>query len=275
MIELPEAVCLAKQLNSAAAGKRIKSVVAGMSPHKFAWFHGDPVNYDSLLRGKTVDNAVSHGGMVEIKAGGALILFSDGVGLRFHRESEPRPTKHQLLIEFEGSTALSALVQMYGGLVCFQDEEYDNKYYQAAKEKPSPLSKGFDRAYFKKLLAEPGADKLSAKAFLATEQRIPGLGNGVLQDILYNAGIHPKRKIASLTRADQDKLFQSVKGTLDEMTSRDGRDTETDLYGKKGGYQTRLSKNTVGTACPRCGSTIEKMAYMGGSVYLCPGCQPL
>ncbi|NPV91005.1 MAG: endonuclease VIII [Firmicutes bacterium] len=275
MIEIPEAVSLAKQLYGALAGRRIKRVVAGLSPHKFAWFHGDPAGYDALLGGRTVDQAVSHGGMVEVKAGNASLLFSDGVVFRFHREKEPRPAKHQLLVEFEDGAALSCSVQMYGGLVCFQDGDYDNQYYQAAKEKPSPLSKGFDRAYFTKLLSEPGADKLSAKALLATEQRIPGLGNGVLQDILYQAGIHPKRKLSSLIGPDRDRLFDSVRGVLAEMTSQGGRDTETDLFGSKGGYRTRLSKNTVGKACPACGSAIEKMAYMGGSVYVCPGCQPL
>ncbi|MCQ4762422.1 hypothetical protein NE555_17590, partial [Alistipes onderdonkii] len=41
----------------------------------------------------------------------------------------------------------------------------------------SPLGDGFDAAYFDRLVA--GAKpNLSAKAFLATEQRIPGLGNG-------------------------------------------------------------------------------------------------
>ena len=61
----------------------------------------------------------------------------------------------------------------------------------------SPLGDGFDAAYFDRLVA--GAKpNLSAKAFLATEQRIPGLGNGVLQDILFNARIHPKRKMATL-----------------------------------------------------------------------------
>jgi formamidopyrimidine-DNA glycosylase len=43
---------------------------------------------------------------------------------------------------------------------------------------------------------------LSAKAFLATEQRIPGLGNGVLQDILFTAGIHPKRKMAAISEEE-------------------------------------------------------------------------
>ncbi len=54
---------------------------------------------------------------------------------------------------------------------------------------------------------------------------------------------------------------------------RGGRDTETDLFGMKGGYASILSRNTVGTACPRCGGTIAREAYLGGNVYYCPGCQ--
>ena len=57
------------------------------------------------------------------------------------------------------------------------------------------------------------------------------------------------------------------------MVERGGRDTERDLFGKTGGYQTQMSKNTVGKPCLRCGETIVKEAYMGGSVYYCPHCQ--
>jgi formamidopyrimidine-DNA glycosylase len=59
------------------------------------------------------------------------------------------------------------------------------------------------------------------------------------------------------------------------MAAEGGRDTETDLYGQPGGYKTVLSKNTAGTACPKCGTMIIKEAYMGGSIYYCAGCQPL
>ena len=79
---------------------------------------------------------------------------------------------------------------------------------------------------------------MSLKAFLATEQRIPGLGNGVLQDILFNAALHPKRKINSLSEGDKDKLFNSVKETLTKMTFEGGRDTERDLFDCSGGYIT-------------------------------------
>ena len=117
-------------------------------------------------------------------------------------------------------------------------------------------------------------EKLSVKAFLATEQRIPGLGNGVLQDILFNAKLNPRRKIGELSDSEIVGLFLSVKNTLKEMTAMGGRDTEKDLFGSDGGYKTKASKFTVGAACPVCSREIVKESYMGGSVYYCPGCQP-
>ena len=98
---------------------------------------------------------------------------------------------------------------MYGGLWCFKEGDFKNPYYDAARSKPSPLSDRFDAEYFNGLINSDDVQNLSAKAFLATEQRIPGLGNGVLQDILYNARIHPKRKIGNLTGAERQILFES------------------------------------------------------------------
>jgi len=213
--------------------------------------------------------------MLEIKVDDTVLVFSDGVNLRFHRKDEKRPPKHQLLLEFEDLSALSASVQMYGGLWAFKDGEFDNIYYRQAKEKPSPLSDTFDKAYFDGLVSQPEVQKLSAKAFLATEQRIPGLGNGVLQDILYNAKIHPKKKLSSLTDSDLELLFSSVKNTLAEMTAQGGRDTEKDLFGTFGGYRTKLSKKSINKPCPICQTVIKKQSYMGGSIYYCEGCQKL
>ena len=273
MLELPEAITIAGQINRTLNGRRIADVMAAYTSHKFAWFYGDPQKYHELLVGKTMDAARGYGGFVKIRAGSAVILFGDGVGLKFHDKHEKRPAKHQLLIEFGDASALSATVQMYGGLWCFSGDELENSYYNMAREKPSPLSEEFDKAYFEAMLSAPEVQKLSAKAFLATEQRIPGLGNGVLQDILYNAQIHPKRKVSAFSGAERDRLFKSVKETLTEITDRGGRDTEKDLFGRPGGYTTKASKNTAGQPCPRCGSTIRKESYMGGSIYYCSGCQ--
>jgi len=274
VIELPEAAVLAKQISETVVGKRIRNVIAAHTPHKLAWYFSEPQEYKSLLTGKVISEAASYGGQVEITANKAKLLFSDGVNLRYCGRDDKRPDKHQLLLEFDDASCLVGWVQMYGGLSAFFEGENDNKYYLIAKEKPSPLSDDFDEIYFKSLFDE-GTAKLSLKAFLATEQRIPGLGNGVLQDILFNAKMHPKKKVGILSTADKQILFDSTRNTLLEMTARGGRDTENDLFGKPGAYRTRLSKNTVGQPCPICGTLIKKEAYLGGSIYYCIECQSI
>jgi formamidopyrimidine-DNA glycosylase len=252
MIELPEAVNLAGQISQTINGKQITSVTAQHTPHKLAWYYGEPAKYAELLIGKTVEKAYSYGGLVEIKAENANILFGDGVRIRFHNQNEPRPPKHQLLIEFEDRSAVSASIQMYGGIGSFPDGTLENPYYQAAREKPSPLAPEFDNNYFERIIAPPEAQKLSLKGLLATGQRIPGLGNGVLQDILFNARMHPKKPVSTLTGKDKEVLFDAVRSTLAGMVSQGGRDTELDLFGQPGGYKTILCKNTVNTPCPVC-----------------------
>ena len=141
-------------------------------------------------------------------------------------------------------------------------------------EKPSPLSEAFDAAYFEALLAPEDVQKLSLKAALATEQRIPGLGNGALQDILWQARLNPRRKVHALTDQEVEALFTNLKTTLAAMTEKGGRSTEKDLFNQPGGYPVVMYAKSKGKPCPRCGDEIQKESYLGGSVYTCPTCQP-
>jgi formamidopyrimidine-DNA glycosylase len=280
MIEIPEAVNLSSQVGTHLVGKTVVRVVAGASPHKFAWFYGEPSVYAEMAEGQTVSGARALGGMPEIALGVAgsapvYLLVSEGMNVRYHDAGKPQPKKHQLLLEFTDGSALSASAQMYGGVGIYREGGNENPYYLGSRDKPSPLSRGFDWAYFQGFLETTRGASLSAKAFLATEQRIPGLGNGVLQDILFESGIHPKRKMDACSEEDLHRLFCALRGVLAEMAEKGGRDTEPDLFGRPGAYRTRMSKNTVGSACPECGASIVKASYMGGSVYFCPGCQSL
>ncbi len=274
MIEIPESIKIARQINETVQGKTIYRVIANASPHKFAFYQGDPAGYHALLIGQVIGSSIGMGAMIEISAGNCQVVLGDGANPRYYDDSSKISAKHQLLLEFDDGSVLVCSVQMYGTVLAFMKGTYDNKYYLIAKEKPSPLSDDFDKNYFDSLYTE-ALGKLSAKAFLATEQRIPGLGNGVLQDILFHAGIHPKRKMKTITEKEYTGLFRSIKDTLAEMTMLGGRDTEKDLFGKAGGYQTILSKNTVGKPCPVSGTAIQKASYLGGAIYWCPVCQPL
>jgi formamidopyrimidine-DNA glycosylase len=273
MIELPEAVVIARQITETLGGKQVAHAVANASPHKFAWYTGDPATYNERLAGKVIGTGAGWASFIEFEAGDMRLSIS--APIRYYAKGEKRPKKHQLLIEFEDGTAISSSAQMWGGFLCVPaGERAGFADADVARERPSPLTDAFDRAYFDTLFDEatPG---LSAKAFLATEQRIPGLGNGVLQDILWTARIHPKRKMGELSDGEIDAMFDAVKSVLAEMTAQGGRDTERDLFWNPGGYKTILSRNTLDTPCPVCGTTIQKQAYLGGNIYFCAGCQTL
>lgn len=277
MIEAPEALYLSQQLNRTIRGKRITDVIAAYTPHKFAWFEGDPSTYPERLAGATVCETVARGGMVDVLLSPSKhLLFTDGVNLRYYEPGEKLPAKHQLLIGFEDQSCIVASVRMYGVLCCFPDSGWEAPlaaYYQSAKHKPQVLSDAFTREYFLGLINDEKAQKKTAKAFLATGQTIPGLGNGVLQDILYNARIHPKTKIACLSETQRNRLYDCIRTTLWQMYQAGGRNTETDLFGTSGNYVPYLSKDTAGQLCPCCGEPIRKENFLGGSIYYCSECQ--
>lgn len=273
MIELPEAFVLADQMTQRLQGRRIRSVLANHSPHRFALYHGEPEGYNDLLSGEFVGVTKSYGGNIETDIGDKALLLHDGANPRFFDHDEKIPENHQLLIEFEDNSSFVVTVQMYGGIFAMPKGEDDNMYHLISKEKPSPLSDNFTLDYFMKLCQYEGFEKHSAKAFLATEQRIPGLGNGVLQDIIWTAGIHPKTKMGNVSPEQLTELYSCIKSLLLKMTVMGGRDTQRDLYGDKGGYVTQLGKNTLHNPCPVCGIAFQKQAYMGGSIYFCTNCQ--
>lgn len=268
MLELPEVLSRARELNAALNGKTISNVLPPSSPHKFCWFTVPLEECAAKLNGHAFQKAEGFGIYVEMDFGGIFLCINDGVNLRLLSPEEKRPAKHQLLVEFDDGFALFFSVAMYGG-ICLHDGNWDNEYYRMSRERISPLSDAFTLQSFDSLIASVKSTA-SVKALLATQQRIPGLGNGTLQDILLNARIHPKRKISTLTAAEKNTLYASIRSTLSAMTEQGGRDTERTIRGNPGGYKTLLSKNTLSTGCPICGSQICKETYMGGAIYYCP-----
>ena len=271
MLELPEVLALSSQLEQNVTGKIVSHVYPPTKVHKFCWYNGEPGEYEDGLKGKTIAGAAGFGIFCEISfEGGKRLCFNDGVNVRLMPE-EKVPKNYQLMISFEDGTALVFTVAMYGGII-LHDQDYDNEYYDKSKGFVSPFSDGFKEYYW--TMIGKSKPTLSIKALLATEQRFPGIGNGVIQDILFKAHINPKSKLESLSQDEREQLLECTISVLREITDQGGRDTEKDLFGNPGGYKTQLSKNTWKAGCPVCGGMITKEAYLGGSVYYCPVCQP-
>lgn len=275
MLELPEVITLSKQANDTLKGKTISHVFNATKPHKFTFYEGDPLEYGKMLVGKTIQSSKGYGMFVDFfLSDNVLMNIGDGTIARYYNPGDKIPANYQLLLSFEDQSFLVFTVAMYGFINVYPDDQVCNKYYILSKESISPLSDVYTEKMFDKLFSE-AKKTLTAKALLATEQRIPGVGNGSVQDILFNARINPKQKVLNLSDDKKQALFNSLKTTLQEMTEKGGRDTQTDLYGNNGGYQTILSSKTWKNPCPRCSSAIVKEAYMGGSVYYCPECQKI
>ena len=275
MIELPETYVLSKQINETLTGKAIRNTVANGHPHTWAWFTGDPAEYPPKLNGATVTKAspgtgYTCGGNTEVFVGDWVLVINTPI--KYHEPGGKMPKSHQLLLEFTDGSHMSCTVQMWGGMFCFPVSGGRPDAYRG--EKPDPYSDAFDETYFN-VLWRGVKPEISVKAFLATEQRIPGFGNGVLHDTLWNARLHPKRKLGTFNDNDIEGLFKSVKSTLLEMRNSGGRDTERDLFGKPGGYATVLSSKTLAYPCRVCGGGLKREAYLGGNIYFCPECQPL
>lgn len=274
MIELPEVYVLADQINKELKGKVIVQAEAGHSPHAFAWYTGNPAEYNSKLAGKKVVSADVFSGSIRVRAGDMILFITTPI--RFHNTGDKVPDKHQLYLKFEDGTSITCTIQMWGSLFCFAEGDLNgipDKY--VLSRNLSPLEEEFNESYYNSLLQEGKTLSLSAKAFLATEQRLPGIGNGAAQDILFTAKIHPRRKMSALSESEQKVLFRAIKDVIADMWKKGGRDTENDLYGCRGGYKTILSKNTVNKPCPVCGTIIKKENYLGGSIYFCEECQRL
>ena len=273
MLELPEALARARELNNALTGKTIANVLPPASPRKFCWFSAPVEEYVQRLKGHAFVRAEGFGIFTVMDFGEVFLCFNDGASPRLLTPEEKRPANAQLTIEFTDGAALAFTVTMYGGMY-LHDGNFDNEYYRASRNRISPLSDAFTEEYLQTLI-QTAKPSLSVKALLATEQRIPGLGNGVLQDILLDVRVHPKRRASSLSSAEIAALHHSIRSVLAAMAESGGRDTERNLHGHPGGYPVKMGKRALSNGCPACGGAVAKETYLGGAICFCPSCQPL
>lgn len=277
MIELPEAQTVARQIDADLRGKGIAAAQRGNSPHKFAFYTGSPEEYEATLVGRTICGAEAMGNhiVVAVEPDYVLALGCGGERILYHPDAQTLPKKHQLLLRFADNTYLTVSVQGWGAAQLVPREDLGARTY-VDPGRVSPLGEAFTWEHYDGLFQdlEP-KDSRSIKFFCISKPGIWGLGNGYLQDILYQAHVHPRRKAADLTPDERRALFDATVDVLRRATDLGGRDTERDLHNRPGGYRPALDRRMVGEPCPGCGTPIAKIQFQGGSCYFCPDCQPL
>jgi len=113
-----------------------------------------------------------------------------------------------------------------------------------------------------RLRAATGNRRTAIKAALMNQAAIAGLGNLLVDEILWRAGIAPTRSAASLERVEQGRLARSISTTLR-------------VLGRRGGSHTGdlMAARHPGGFCPRDGAPLRRETVGGRTTYWCPAHQ--
>ena len=107
------------------------------------------------------------------------------------------------------------------------------------------------------------------KCWLMDQATLAGLGNVYSDEVLFHAGIHPRRRLEDLEGADLDRLHGRMAGVLEAAVQAKVRPEAMPA-----GFLLPL-REVEGARCPRCGTSLERVKACGRTALVCPACQPL
>jgi len=271
-MEFPELTLLSRQMTKEILGKRISKVEVA-NPKCL----NIPLKkFQKTVVGKTIKSVEGRGKWLFIKLDSDhVLLFNPGMGadVIYFKPRDKLPEKYQIKFILDDKTGFTVRVWWFCYLHLMHANKLD-EHKLTAKLGITPLDKKFTLNYFKQLLDKKGGN---IKTFLLDQKNIAGIGNVYIQDILFNAKLHPKRLISSLTNIEIEALYKSIKSVLKESIELGGLAYEKDFYGKKGKYGSEQFKIAYkpGKPCPICQTTIQKIKTGSTSSFICPNCQPL
>jgi len=271
-MELPEITVLSRQMKEELVGRRI--VEAEVSNEKC--LNMPLERFRDIVIGEAVTSVEGRGKWIFMGVGsGHFILFNTGMGADvIHFDSgDELPEKYQIRFEFDDGSGFTVRVWWFCYLhLVSVDELAEHK--QTGDLGTSPLDDGFTLDYFREMLR---GRRGAVKGFLTNQRNIAGIGNVYIQDILFNAGLHPLRKIPSLSEEEVEALHRSIQSVLNESIEAGGLAYEKDFYGNPGSYGKEQYKVAykADLPCPECGTTIQKIKTGSTASFICPRCQPL
>jgi formamidopyrimidine-DNA glycosylase len=272
--ELPETETIARDLDGAIRGRKIKKVsirkadvLREVSARSIAKRLRDATILRSWRRAKLVVIDLDTGDriVVQPRFTGAL-LIDDGTF------TGPELDYSTLRLDLDDGRALHYADVRRLGTVALMDADRFEEY--SGKLGIEPLDGAFTAAHLSGVLR---ATSQAVKKVLMEQRKIAGIGNIYANEALWRARIDPSRPGASVTVEEAGLLRDSIVAVLGEAIEARGtsfRDYR-DARGKRGTFVEKLEAyGRGGLPCRRCGSKlVSTHAVDGRATTLCVKCQ--
>ncbi len=274
MPELPETETIARDLDGAIRGRKIKKVsvrkadvLREVSARSIAKRLQDATILRSWRRAKLVVIDLDTGDriVVQPRFTGAL-LIDDGTftGSELNYST--------LRLDLDDGRALHYADVRRLGTVALMDADRFEEY--SGKLGIEPLDRAFTATHLSAVL---GTTSQPVKKVLMEQRKIAGIGNIYANEALWRARIDPSRPGASVTFEQASLLRDSIVAVLGEAIEARGtsfRDYR-DARGKRGTFVEKLEAyGRGGLPCRRCGAKlVSTHAVDGRATTMCVKCQ--
>ncbi len=218
------------------------------------------------LVGRSFDSTRRHGKWLFVALdeddGGYLVLHFGMTGdLQYFKDMDDEPEYDRVLFRFEDGYQLAYISQRKLGDVEVIDDV--DRFVEQKELGPDALDPDFDLAAFKEAV---GDRRAMVKSVLMDQSTIAGIGNVYSDEILFQAGIHPRTKINRLGEETLERLFHTMKDVLPKAIEYEAQPDQ-------------LPESFIGPhrhkdgRCPLCGAELERVQVGSRHAYFCPNWQ--
>lgn len=256
MPELPDVEGERRTFARVASGRTVASVTGDATIVRNTSLQG----LGRALKGRRFGKPDRHGKWLLCPAGPNQVLFHFGMtGSLVDGAGAPPHHHDRLVVRFEGGGELRyRAMRKLGGVWLAHDGRARARILGDLGPDAMALSE-------EELDAMVGARRGGSKAALMDQGFIAGLGNLSCDEVLWRAGISPRRPLSSLSRDDVAGLHRAMLRVLRD-SARVGR-----IPGRPSWL---TGHRSPGESCPACGTRLERARVAGRTTYWCPGCQP-
>jgi formamidopyrimidine-DNA glycosylase len=260
MPELPDVEAYRRFLHRHATGRTIRRVVV-TDPGILRRI--SPASLDGALRNHRFEEPTRHGKWLIAPTTGPLVLFHFGMtgDLSWADEAQGRHRHDRVIFELDGGELRYRNMRKLGGLWLAHDDEE----VRLATGELGPDALQVDLRRFRALLSRRRG---TIKPLLMNQRIIAGVGNLIADEALWQARVHPARRVEELTGDEVRRLHGKLRHVLRIAVER------FDYVPALRGWLTHV-RGRPDAACPRCGTRLGRSVVGGRTTYSCPRCQPL